>query len=105
MKDQLRLLRTCIYNEIPALVFQGDDSCAPEILEAAKELYRSHCCSEEFLYDWQLLIDEVKAYQAENGSRQKLPRLLPSEAETVRNEMARREAADVAHAPFVLLVD
>ena len=47
----------------------------------------------------------MKAYQAENGARVKLPRLLPSEAETVRNEMARREAADVAHAPFVLLVD
>ena len=90
MKDQLRLLRTCIYNEIPAVVFQGDDSCAPEILEAAKEIYRR---SEEFLYDWQLLIDEVKAYQAENSARVKLPRLLPSEAETVRDEMARREAA------------
>lgn len=93
MKDQLRLLRTCIYNEIPAVVFQGDDSCAPEILEAAKEIYRRHGCSEEFLYDWQLLIDEVKAYQAENSARVKLPRLLPSEAETVRDEMARREAA------------
>ena len=93
MKDQLRLLRTCIYNEIPAVVFQGDDSCAPEILEAAKEIYRRHGCSEEFLYDWQLLIDEVKAYQAENSARVKLPRLQPSEAETVRDEMARREAA------------
>ena len=108
MKDQLRLLRTCIYNEIPAVVFQGDDSCAPEILEAAKEIYRRHGCSEEFLYDWQLLVDEVKAYQVENGARVKLPRLLPSEengarvklprllpseAETVRDEMARRKAA------------
>ena len=64
MKDQLRLLRTCIYNEIPAVVFQGDDSCAPEILEAAAEIYRRHGCSEEFLYDWQLLVDEVKAYSA-----------------------------------------
>ena len=35
MKDQLRLLRDCITNYIPAVVFQGDDSCAPEILEAA----------------------------------------------------------------------
>lgn len=30
MKDQLRLLRDCITNYIPAVVFQGDDSCAPE---------------------------------------------------------------------------
>ena len=59
----------------------------------AAEIYRRHGCSEEFLYDWQLLVDEVKAYQKENGARVKLPRLLPSEAETVRDEMARREAA------------
>ena len=91
MKDQLRLLRTCIYNEIPAVVFQGDDSCAPEILEAAKEIYRRHGCSEEFLYDWQLLVDEVKAYQADSDARVTLPKLLPSEAETVRNEMVRRK--------------
>lgn len=36
MKDQLRLLRDCINNDRPAVVFQGDDFCAPEILEAAK---------------------------------------------------------------------
>ena len=63
MKDQLRLLRDCINNDRPAVVFQGDDFCAPEILEAAKEIYRKHGCSEEFLFDWQLLINEVKAYQ------------------------------------------
>lgn len=49
MKDQLRLLRDCINNDRPAVVFQGDDFCAPEILEAAKEIYRKHGCSEEFL--------------------------------------------------------
>lgn len=65
MKDQLRLLRDCINNDRPAVVFQGDDFCAPEILEAAKEIYRKHGCSEEFLFDWQLLINEVKAYQLE----------------------------------------
>ena len=93
MKDQLRLLRDCIYNEIPAVVFQGDDSCAPEILEAAAEIYRRHGCSEEFLYDWQLLVDEVKADQAECPARVKLPRLSPSEAETVRDDMARKGLA------------
>ena len=36
MKDQLRLLRDCINGDIPAVVFQGDDRCAPEILEAAQ---------------------------------------------------------------------
>ena len=51
MKDQLRLLRDCINNDRPAVVFQGDDFCAPEILEAAKEIYCKHGCSEEFLFD------------------------------------------------------
>ena len=51
MKDQLRLLRDCINNDRPAVVFQGDDFCAPEILEAAKEIYRKHGCSEEFLFE------------------------------------------------------
>ena len=55
MKDQLRLLRDCINNDRPAVVFQGDDFCAPEILEAAKEIYCKHGCSEEFLFDWQLV--------------------------------------------------
>lgn len=87
MKDQLRLLRDCINNDIPAVVFQGDDSCAPEILEAAKEIYRRNGCTEEFLYDWQLLIDEVKAYQAECSDRVKLPKLSPTEMEIIKDEM------------------
>lgn len=40
MKDQVKLLRACINNEIPAIVFQGDDKCAPEILEAALRIYK-----------------------------------------------------------------
>lgn len=90
MKDQLRLLRDCINHDIPAVVFQGDDSCAPEILEAAKEIYRKHGCSAEFLYDWQLLVDEVKAYQAESPGTVKLPRLSPTEMELAREEMLRK---------------
>lgn len=87
MKDQLRLLRDCINNDRPAVVFQGDDLCAPEILEAAKEIYRKHGCSEEFLFDWQLLIDEVKAYQLESPITAKLPKLSPSEMEMIRKEL------------------
>lgn len=40
MKDQFKLLRDCIHNDIPAIVFQGDDKCLPEILNAAIEIYR-----------------------------------------------------------------
>lgn len=90
MKDQLRLLRDYINGDIPAVVFQGDDRCAPEILEAAKEIYRKSGCSEEFLYDWQLLIDEVKAYQRESPDTVKLPSLSPTEIELAREDMQRK---------------
>lgn len=36
MKDQKELLKKCLVNDIPAIVFQGSDSCAVEILQAAE---------------------------------------------------------------------
>jgi hypothetical protein len=87
MKDQVKLLRTCINNEIPAIVFQGDDKCTPEILEAALRIYKRNGCSAEFLYDFQLLINEVKAYQKESPSTVKIPGLSVVETELVREEM------------------
>lgn len=94
MKDQVKLLRACINNEIPAVVFQGDDQCAPEILEAALEIYRKYGCSREFLYDFQLLINEVKDYQEESSDTVKIPKLSASEAELIREEMNSRKAQD-----------
>lgn len=38
MKDQIKLLRECVRNKIPAIVFQGDDSYTVEVLEAAHEI-------------------------------------------------------------------
>lgn len=55
-----------------------------------KEIYRKHGCSEEFLFDWQLLINEVKAYQLESPATVKLPKLSPTETELVREEMTKR---------------
>lgn len=90
MKDQFKLLRTCIHNDIPAIVFQGDDECAVEILEASIEIYRKHGCSMEFLYDLQLLIDDFKAYRKECPDRIKLPNVSPTEAELIREEMKQK---------------
>lgn len=87
MKDQSKLLKACIKNDIPAVVFQGDDKCAPEILEAALGIYKKNGCSAEFVYDFQLLINEVKAYQKESPDTVKLPKLSASEAELIREEM------------------
>ena len=90
MKDQVKLLRDCIYKDIPAVVFQGDDSCVEEILIAAKEIYQKYDCSQEFLYDWQLLIDDVKAYRKESPHTVHLPKLSVTEAELIQEEMTRK---------------
>lgn len=94
MKDQIKLLRACINNDIPAVVFQGDDQCAPEILEAALEVYRKNGCSSEFLYDFQLLINEVKAYQKESPDTVKIPKLSHSEVELIREEMMIKKSIE-----------
>lgn len=87
MKDQVKLLRACINNDVPAVVFQGDDKCAPEILETALSIYKKKGCSAEFLYDFQLLINEVKNYQSESPNTVKIPKLSASEAEHIREDM------------------
>lgn len=92
MKDQIKLLRTCFNNDIPAVVFQGDDKCVPEILEAALSIYKQKGCSAEFLYDFQLLINEVKAYQKEFPNRIKIPGLSTSETELIRADMDNKKA-------------
>lgn len=87
MKDQRKLLNVCLQNMIPAVVFQGTDSCAVEILQAAKDVYEKNGCSPEFLYDWQLLINEVIAYQEECSQAVKLPKLSLGEIEDIRKDM------------------
>ena len=85
MKDQLALLRKCVVNQIPATVFQGDDTCTVEVLEAAIEIYRRHGASREFLYDFQNVIEDVKAYQRQN------PRLKLADMNEVEKELLRKE--------------
>ena len=43
-----------------------------------------------FFLTWQLLINEVKAYQLESPATVKLPKLSPTETELVREEMTKR---------------
>ena len=82
MKDQKSLLAKCLHNDIPAIVFQGSDSCAIEILQAAEKIYRKNGCSPEFLKDFhENVVDNFKVYQQENKSEIKLPDLTPSEKE------------------------
>lgn len=66
MKDQRLLLRKCQLNEIPAIIFQGTDPCAVEILKSAEEIYKKNGCSMEFLYDFNRLTKDFEAYSCEN---------------------------------------
>ena len=77
MKDQLALLRKCVVNQIPATVFQGDDTC-------------THGASREFLYDFQNVIEDVKAYQRQNPHRLKLADMNEVEKELLRKEMLEK---------------
>lgn len=90
MKDQIRLLRECVRNEISAIVFQGDDSCAVEVLEAAVNIYKKHGATKEFLYDFELLIDDFKLYQKENPFNVTLADLSADETELVREDMQKK---------------
>ncbi|WP_281644212.1 hypothetical protein [Bacteroides zoogleoformans] len=82
MKDQKELLKKCLINEIPAIVFQGTDKCAIEIMQAAEAIYRKNGCSPEFLKDFHdNIVEDFKAYQQENTTSIKLPDLTPSEKE------------------------
>ena len=61
-----------------------------EVLEAAHDIYKRHGATQEFLYDFQLLIEDVKAYQTENPVNVRLADLSQSETELVREEMKKK---------------
>ena len=86
MKDQKKLLNKCILNDIPAIVFQGDDLCMVKVLRAALDIYRENGCSEEFLMDFQALIDDAVRYQNDNLELLHLPKLTEVEKELIRED-------------------
>ena len=86
MKDQRLLLRKCQVNEIPAIIFQGTDPYAVEILKSAEEIYKTNGCSMEFLYDFYWLTKEFKLYSIENTQALVEPTLEASIDKYVLNE-------------------
>lgn len=89
MKDQLKLLRDCLHNDIPA-VFQGDDKCLPEIMEAAMNIYKRNGCRVEFLYDLKLLLNDMIAYQADSPTLSNCPNYLRKEL--IREEIEKKNS-------------
>lgn len=75
MKDQKKLLAKCLSEDIPAIVFCGDDCCMTEILQAAEKIYMDKGCSNEFLKDFHQAVENARIYQSEYPDRIKLPGL------------------------------
>lgn len=73
MKDQKAILHKCLRNDWPAFVIAGTDICAVEAMEAYLKIARKKGCSQEFLDDMQLVIDEMKQFQKEDAEHIKVP--------------------------------
>lgn len=91
MKDQRLLFRKSQLSAIPAIHFQGTDSCAVEILESAADIYKVNGVSLEFLYDFDRLVKDFKDYQNEYRDDQGLPKLHDFENVKVLNECIYNE--------------
>lgn len=65
MKDQRVLFRKSQLNDIPAIIFQGKDPCAVEILKSAAEIYMKNGCNVEFLFDFERLTRDFEIYSKE----------------------------------------
>ncbi|MDO5664452.1 MAG: hypothetical protein Q4G63_04235 [Bacteroidia bacterium] len=73
MKDQRKLVTKCLMNDIPAFVLCGTDVNALEALREYQRLAVENGCSNVFLDDLQLLINDFEAYQAEEPESVKIP--------------------------------
>lgn len=54
MKDQRLLFRKSLLNDIPAIIFQGKDCCAAEILGSAVDIYKE----KEFLLSFYMILND-----------------------------------------------
>lgn len=73
MKDQRKLLHKCMHAEIPVFVLCGSDSCAIEALEAYYGIAKRKGCSQEFLDDLELLINDFRTFRKEEPEKVRLP--------------------------------
>lgn len=73
MKDQRRLLNKCMHAEIPVFVLCGSDACAVEALREYWGIAKQKGCSQSFLDDLQLLIDDFELFQKEEPELVKVP--------------------------------
>jgi hypothetical protein len=73
MKDQKALLFRCIKNDVPAMVFSGNDILFLPLLKRYYEDAKKGGCTQEFLDDIQLRIEEFEKHIEMSPNTIKLP--------------------------------
>jgi hypothetical protein len=73
MKDQKALLFRCIKNDVPAMVFSGNDILFLPLLKRYCEDAEEAGCTQEFLDDIQLRIEEFEKHIEMSPETIKLP--------------------------------
>ena len=73
MKDQKALLFRCLRNDIPAMVFSGNDILFLPLLKRYYQDAKEAGCTREFLYDIQLRIEEFEKHVQMSPDTVKLP--------------------------------
>ena len=73
MKDQKALLFRCIKNDVPAMVFSGNDILFLPLLKQYYQYAKEAGCTQEFLDDIQLRIEEFEKHIVMSPDTVKLP--------------------------------
>lgn len=73
MKDQKSLLFRCLKNDVPAMVFSGNDVLFLPLLKRYYQDAEEAGCSKEFLDDIQLRIEEFEVHVQMSSNTIKLP--------------------------------
>ncbi|NDV77557.1 hypothetical protein [Dysgonomonas sp. 511] len=73
MKDQKALLFRCLRNDVPAMVFSGNDILFLPLLKQYHQNAKEAGCSQEFLDDIQLRIEEFEKHIDMSPDTIKLP--------------------------------
>ena len=74
MRDQVILARNALKNDIPLFTLVGKDKFALQTLEYYYSLAKREC-SNEFIKDLELLIEDFRKYQEDNQATVKVPDL------------------------------
>jgi hypothetical protein len=76
MRDQVILARNALKNDIPLFTLVGKDKFALQTLEYYYSLAKKKKeCSNEFIKDLELLIEDFRKYQEDNQATVKVPDL------------------------------